>query len=125
MQKANLSKVTLEAQVRLLDPDELVRPEMLAQVRFFGGGDDGAEAVYEAAGGLAGEALWIPERVHADGHVWVVDADGSAARRKVEIGRSAEGELEVLEGLNLTDKVVDSGRQGLSEGARVRIGGTQ
>ena len=48
VQKANLSKVTLEVHVRILDPDDLARPEMLAQVRFFGS-DEAASEVDSAA----------------------------------------------------------------------------
>ncbi len=125
VQRANLSKVTLEAQVRVLDGDALLRPEMLAQVRFFGrpiepdsGGDADSTAV-----------VLIPERLLEGEHVWVVGAGEVAERRQVAIG-AAHGDLvEVHRGVNLTDKLIDEvfegGRAALEEGDRLRIGGIQ
>lgn len=122
VQRANLSKVTLEVQVRILDPDELVRPEMLAQVRFFGS-EAGSQEPEAEEPQTEQNVVLIPRRLVREGAVWVVGAGNLAQRRRLQLG-GQHGELvEVLDGLNLTDKLIDSGREDLEEGDRVRIGG--
>jgi len=105
--------------VRVLDGDALLRPEMLAQVRFFGRPrEDGDPAPQEAV-------VLVPARLVADGHVWIVGAGDVAVRRRVEVG-GAHGDLvEVRSGVNLTDKLIDDGRDGLAAGDPVRMGGAQ
>lgn len=121
VQKANLSKVTLEVHVRILDPDELARPEMLAQVRFFGsaGSTAGASAAVESDM----TSVMIPASLVDEGAVWVVGPAARAERRSVELGVTHGALVEVLDGLNLTDKLVDSGRGELSDGDRLRVRG--
>ncbi|MEE2940196.1 MAG: efflux RND transporter periplasmic adaptor subunit, partial [Planctomycetota bacterium] len=121
VQRANLSKVTLEVHVRILDPDELARPEMLAQVRFFG--SEGSAGAAEASNAAETSTVMILASLVEAGAVWVVGPGARAERRAVELG-ATHGELvEVLAGLNLTDKLVDSGRAALSEGDGLRIQG--
>jgi len=50
--------------------------------------------------------------------VYVVH-DGSASRRAVEIGIRSDGLVEVLDGLDLNDRIVVTGQSGLRDGARV------
>lgn len=119
--QANLSKVTLEVHVRIDEPDGLVRPEMLAQVRFFGA-PGGEEPTGTADAGRAADVVLVPARLVEQGAVWVVGAGGTAERRAIEVG-AARGELvEARAGLNLTDKLVDVGREALSQGDRLRVG---
>jgi HlyD family secretion protein len=114
VQLADIQKVTLEAQVRITDGDALIRPDMLAQVRFFGSG--------QADGAGTGRVMLIPERLVTGGAVWVLDPnDRTAVRRTVELGGTRGEDVEVLSGLNATDKVLDSGDQELTDGARVRF----
>lgn len=119
VQKANLSKVTLEVQVRILDPDGLARPEMLAQVRFFG--SEGAAAGGSTAAAAEESPVMIPARLVDAGAVWVVGPGARAERRPVELGATHGEQVEVLAGLNLTDKLVDSGRASLLDGDRLRV----
>lgn len=113
---ADIQKVTLEVQVRVIDPDGLLKPDMLCQV-----------AVYRDAGakhaGARTAAVTIPSRcLVTPDSVWVVDgASGHATRRRVKTGRRSGDDVVVLEGLNVTDKVIDRGASRLEEGARVRV----
>ena len=72
-------------------------------------------------------AVWIPARLVRDGAVWVLDPEGGRARlRELVLGARAAGpggeeHVRVLGGLELADKVIDRGRQDLTEGARVRV----
>ena len=63
---------------------------------------------------------------HEDGTaLWVLDPVESRARlRPVEIGVEIGSEVEVLDGLNLSDKIIDGGRERLEEGTPVKIEGT-
>ncbi|MEM9378568.1 MAG: HlyD family efflux transporter periplasmic adaptor subunit [Planctomycetota bacterium] len=126
VQLADIQKVTLEAQVRIEDGDALLRPDMLAQVRFFGSGSGGSGDPGSAGGGSGGVFL-IPARLVEDGAVWVLDPTrGVAERREVELGAERGGEVEVLARLDATTKVLDPGTATLEEGARVRVrGGTR
>jgi RND family efflux transporter MFP subunit len=119
VQRADIQKVTLQVHVRVNDEDELLRPEMLVQARFFGARDPSASAGSEAQGS---DLVLIPSRVLDGETVWVVDgASGLAAKRTLTLG-NVQGELvEVVSGLNLSDKVVDEGRNQLEEGNRIEI----
>jgi len=121
VQKADIQKTTLQAHVRVLDPDELLRPEMLCQARFFA---FAAPDAPKGGGSLAESALAlleIPRRLlDEQGRAWIVAGDGTAARRKLET--SGDGEwVRVTSGLNRSDKLVDEGRAALTEGARLRV----
>ncbi len=124
VERADIQKVTLEAQVRVLDADGLLRPDMLTQVRFF---TDGGTAPVQAGAENAGVSravavrIAVPARVIQDGVVWVLDPVAGEARRvDVELGGQVNVPSdpgadwrEVLGGINLTDKVIDGGRAGL------------
>jgi len=114
---ADIAKNTVQAKVRILDPDPAMRPEMLARVELEGVAGEAAPA---------STSVWIPERlVRRDGDrafAWIV-ADGRATRRDVRLGPGHEGErVEVLEGLMPGDDVIDADPSLLSEGRSVRVG---
>lgn len=113
--RADIQKVTLQVHVRLADGDELVRPEMLVQTRFLSSGTAGATSQAST------NVVLVPARLVSDGHVWVVDgADGTAARRKVELGARNGDDVEIKSGVNASDKLIDARGVALEVGARVR-----
>lgn len=117
VQRADIQKVTLEVQVRIDDPDGRILPDMLVQVRFLG--DDTPTEGAEPRGSI----VLVPTRlVVAGGSVWVVDPTEARARlRPVTLGATRGERTEVLAGLNLTDKLIDAGRERLSDGDRIRV----
>jgi len=122
VQRADIQKVTLAVHVRIEDPDDRLKPDMLVQVRFYA--DDttegGVSAPTDAA--VASATLLVPERVLDDNGVWVLSADGQRAqRRAVERGATVEGMVEIHSGLGLSDKVIDRGARAVREGAKVRV----
>ena len=122
VQQADIQKVTMQVHVRLADPDGLIRPEMLVQARFLAPAP--ASRPVEASDERRTTML-VPTRLVVDGKfLWVVDADGEHARkRSVTIGR-ADGEwTEVEAGLNVSDKLIDQGRDGLEDGSLIAVGG--
>ncbi len=123
---ANVSRNSVPVTVELAGtPPAELRPDMIAAVRFLAPPQTGVKA--EAA-----RRLVVPRRLLVtDGggvRVWVLDPVGGRAEfRAVEL---APGEAdrqtetaEVVGGLNPTDKLIASGRDGLRPGARVRVVG--
>jgi multidrug efflux pump subunit AcrA (membrane-fusion protein) len=54
--------------------------------------------------------------------VWVVDLLNSTARfRQVELGLSAGELVEIVSGLNSTDRLIVEGRDGLTDGERIKV----
>jgi RND family efflux transporter MFP subunit len=117
VRRADIQKVTLQAHVRVLDGDELLRPEMLVQVRFLapepGEGD--------AAPAAALDLVAIPSRLVVDGaRVWIVDGEsGRATLREVRLGAERGDQVLVEAGLDLSDELIDADPALLSEGARL------
>ena len=115
---ADIQKVTLQAHVRVLDGDELLRPEMLVQVRFLAPEPEAGAAAPES---VDASRVAIPARlVLAGGRVWIVDAaSGRAVLREVEVA-AREGEMVVVaSGLDLSTRLIDGGREGLEPGDRI------
>lgn len=139
--KADIQKVTLEVRVRVLDPDKFLRPEMLCQVRFAGGASVGAMHGHggRGAGKKPGKAgggeqvasarlLLVAKDLVADGEIWVLDPDGPRMRkRSIRVGRQRQEAgrawVEVLDGLDPSDKLVRAPAAARREGALVRIEG--
>ena len=54
-------------------------------------------------------------------HVFVVDGEGSASRRNVQLGYERAGMIEVLDGVINGETVVTAGKGSLSDGAKVEV----
>jgi len=124
--QADIQKNTLQVKVAVLDPPATLRPDMLVQVTFLSVAP--ASPAKDEAPPLR---LLVPRSlVDQSGEapfVWVADqAAGVARRRAVKLGHGAnEGLVEVVQGLNATDKVIASGRDGLSDGGRITVTGEE
>ena len=81
------------------DPDNILKPQMFADFRILNGsGNDEPSVPIQAV------------VYDSDGtHVWMVGPDHTLLIRKITIGRSHEGVMEVLSGLHVGDVVVTSG----------------
>lgn len=120
---ANIQKNTLEVKVELVDPPEAVRPEMLVTAAFLA--PPTADLLPSAA---ESQRLYIPQQLSQSTHdgtlVWIVDADNRAQPRQVTLGRTTpEGLIEVQSGLELTDKLISNGGDGLRAGQVVQVVG--
>ena len=124
--KADIQKVTVQAHVRILDPDDLLRPDVLCQARF--GPLPGAasrRAARAAAGDAGGDRLYLPARLVVDRAVWTLDPLAKKARRTPVTTGAADGDLvEVTSGIDVSSKVLDPGSASLSDGAAVRVRGS-
>jgi len=112
---ADLQRNTLQAKVRIADPSDKLRPEMLSRVEFL-------EAPRAAAGAQSamGVAVYVPATALRDGTVWVCDADSlRAERRAVVSSEVSEGLIRLDSGIRPGEWVV-ADPSGLSEGQRLK-----
>ncbi|HET7841432.1 MAG TPA: efflux RND transporter periplasmic adaptor subunit [Terriglobia bacterium] len=115
--EANRQKATIQVKVKILKPDEYLRPEMNAHVSFLAPETSKSSAP-------AGETLSIPRSavVQKDGKPSVFVLDGSHVRQQeVELGRDLGDRVEVSTGIGPNDQVVISVPDGLSSGQRVKV----
>lgn len=128
--EADIQKNTLQVKVAIEDPATEIKPEMLARVKFLGGGGSGVGGG-QAAQGATGKRTFVNELAvlgAGDGAgtaLVVVDRRGARGRievRELTLGRAREGGyVEVRSGLMPGDQVVVDGGAGLEAGARVRV----
>ncbi len=110
---AAIDPITRSIQVRALIPndDRLLRPGLLMTVELE---RNARQAIAIPEGAVIVEAR--------DRFVWVVDAEGtSAERRAVRLGTRRVGEVEILEGLEVGERIVTHGGANLRPGSEVRI----
>ena len=121
LHKADVSKNTVEAKVRIIDPSPLLKPEMLARVRILP-----AIESEETTSIRTVDRVFIPVTALREGdYAWVIKARsgdrGVATRRALELGTiEVEGWREVLSGLLPGDAVV-IGDSALQEGESLRM----
>ena len=116
--EANRQKATIQVKVKVLKPDEYLRPEMNAHVSFLAPPSKGEVS------SAPREMLSIPRAamVQNEGKSAVFVLDGSHVKlREVEVGRDLGERLEVASGLGPNDKIVVRGLEGLTSGQRVRV----
>ena len=122
---ANEAKNTLEVKVAIKSPPAVIKPQMLVQVTGL------ALPPLRPESGDMQQPLRIlaPRQLieTADGGstVWLADQAASVAiRRPVKLGTATLHDLvEVVEGLNVGDRLIVSGREGLRDGDRIRVTG--
>ena len=121
---ANIQKNTLDVKVELLDPPANVSPEMLVTATFLA-----PESFVKSTDEfIQPERILIPRKLvqsaDSGATVWIVDASGRAELRAISLGKVTLGELiEVIGGLNPTDKLIASAIEGLRQGAWVEVSG--
>lgn len=121
--QANVSRNSMPVKVSLPDdPPPELRPDMIAAVRFRSQPQSGGAKTETA------KRLVVPRRLLvADSdivRVWVVDpVTGRAALRAVEVVPGDGDSAELTGGLNATDKLISTGRDGLRPGTRVKVVG--
>lgn len=116
--QADLQRNTLQAKVKIENPDERLRPEMLVRAKFFGSGNN----VKSAAGSSVGRfSLYVPiEALVNESTVWVVSPDSLAEKREIETGDEVrEGHRLVVDGLRSGESVILPPHDQISEGVRV------
>jgi HlyD family secretion protein len=113
--EANRQKATVQVKIKVINPDNYLRPEMNAKVTFF------KEPVkFEA---LAPSKIMIPRRalIAIDGkqRVYLI-GDGKAVLREVKLGNGNDAMAEVTGGLTPGDVLIVSELDKLKEGVAVK-----
>jgi multidrug resistance efflux pump len=124
---ANVSRNSVPVRVELTgDPPTQLRPEMIGSVRFLAPPSSGKPKTEMA------RRFVIPRRLLVTGsdepRVWIVDPMKSRAElRTVELApgeKDRTGEtVELVGGLNPTDKLIATGREQLKPGSRIKVVG--
>jgi len=125
---ADLQRNTLQAKVRVLDPDPRLRPEMLCRVKFLQPLSATETSASKPMATSSKRALFAPlagliERSSNSASAWVVSADGKRANRKsITLGdREMAGHVAIESGLLAGELIILPPHQGLSEGRRIHI----
>ncbi|MEO1529017.1 MAG: HlyD family efflux transporter periplasmic adaptor subunit [Planctomycetota bacterium] len=129
---ANIQKNTLEVKVELIDPPPAVRPDMLVTATFLAP-ESGSDAEQSDT-----TRILIPEQLvlrdagsreessptRSNATIWIVAPNRRAALQSIQLGTLQSGGLiEVKDGLQVTDKLIVSGINELSEGDRILVRG--
>ena len=125
--EANRQKATVLVRVKVLNPDELLKPDMNATVSFLSpkklAATRNASSAPAGSAGASAEppAIRVPASSVRDGAVFVVE-DGKAVKRKVEIVNTAAGrDVEIRQGLIGGEDLIVSPPASLQDGTRVRL----
>lgn len=103
---------TFAAEVTIPNGDERVRPGMFARVTLPYGKQNRVVAPDRSINKLMGSG---------DRYVYVLQADGTVAYSKVELGRRMDTEWEIISGLEDGQKVVIKGQTALTNGSKVEV----
>jgi len=109
--EANRQKATVQVKVKVLNPDEYMRPEMNANVAFI---DDTKKSSTPTR-----PVVYVPTSAVKDNAVFVV-ADGKALRRSVRTGPVSTQGLRIEEGLFGGEMLIVSPPADLKDGDKVR-----
>lgn len=118
--EADIQKNTLQVKVAIPNPPAVFRPEMLVDVTFLSQAS-GEKILTKMT------RIYIPKSLvfneGSDSIVWIVDQSAGLARKViVKLGSETEdGLVEIVDGLNVSNRVISSDTNDLSNGARIRI----
>ncbi len=113
--EANRQKATVQVKVKVLDPDQYLRPDMNASVDFVSDPQPGG-----AQKETSKPAVYVPASAVRDGAVFV-HLDGKAVRRPIRTGVSTSQGLRVEEGLIGGEEVILNPPPELKDGGKVKI----
>jgi RND family efflux transporter MFP subunit len=120
---ADIQKNTLQVKAAIDNPPPVIKPDMLVQVTFLAPPRPAAAAGQPESVLRLGVPVELVEGAGDEASVWIADLDGGIAqRRKVTLGRPISRELvEITNGLAIGDRLIVAGREGLKEGAHIRV----
>ncbi|MCO8124278.1 efflux RND transporter periplasmic adaptor subunit [Stieleria sp. TO1_6] len=122
---ANVQKNTLEVKVELLEPPSTVSPEMLVTATFLA-----PEVAIAESEKTETTRILVPRQlIHSSDNgafVWIVDGQDRAVQKDVTTGNeNAEGLVEIVTGLTVTDKLIATGSDDLQDGDHVTVVGEE
>jgi HlyD family secretion protein len=112
--EANRQKATVQIKVKVVKPDEYLRPEMNASVSFLS-----ERPATSVSNKLAKPVILVPASAVRDGAVFVL-LDGKAIRRAVKTGAASGATVRVEDGLIGGEDLILAPPANLKDGGRVR-----
>jgi HlyD family secretion protein len=116
--EANRQKATVQVKVQILNPDEYLRPEMNATVKFLANENHKASTPEASGAFVPGAAV----RDHDGKKVVFVAFNDKAVRRSVNVISQRSGGF-VVNGLVGGENVITAGPQDLKDGQKIKIKG--
>lgn len=114
--EANRQKATVQVRIKVLNPDDLLKPDMNATVSFLSMQKSGPTTAAEAQ-----PAVRVPASTIQAGSVFVVE-NGKAVKRPITPGlATTDGQVEIRKGLIGGEDLIVSPPQALRDGDAVRI----
>ncbi len=119
----DIQKNTLQVKLIIDDPPAVIKPDMLVQVTFL------APPRPSHEGSTPPLRLLVPSEVvqgsGSEATVWLADqTSGTARLRRITVGSAtSDGQVEIVTGLNVGDRLIVGGRESLVDGARIRVTG--
>ena len=121
--EADLQRNTLEIKVRLLNPDDRLRPEMLCRAKFLAPQLASDQNVSATALGVLIPHILIPETGEKHHQLFIVSQDGKTAEVvSVEVGDKVVGDhISIISGLLGGEQIIANPPQSLRAGDRIKI----
>jgi HlyD family secretion protein len=110
--QADRQKATIQVKIKILHPDDYLRPEMNASVAFV------SDQKTESTGSPAKPVIHVPASAVRNSAVFVV-LSGKAVRRQVKAGPTNSQGVQILEGLIGGEDLIVNPPTELKDGARV------
>jgi multidrug efflux pump subunit AcrA (membrane-fusion protein) len=122
--EADVQKNTLEVKVAIDQPPPALKPEMLVNVTFLAPATSESDVLPSAELRLF-VPLELVVRDPSGPFVWLADQSAGVARRTVvQLGQTtADGLVEITDGLQLSSRVIATSPDQLRDGAKVRVVG--
>ncbi len=123
--EADLQRNTLQAKVRLHEPDARLRPAMLVRAAFHPG-PHSSSGTATTNGSGQGLAIFVPagslfDQSGESARVWMVESDRARLRNLTLGADQREGHIQVIKGLRPGDQVVLPPFGDLKDNQRIRI----
>jgi HlyD family secretion protein len=115
--EANRQKATVQVKVKVLKPDDYLRPEMNASVAFYAPEKPGGKEANQAS--AAKPLVMIPASTIRDGAVFMV-VDGKAVRRQVQVSGTSQQGATISNGLIGGEDLIVNPPADLKDGQKVR-----
>ena len=121
--EADLQRNTLQVKVRIPNPDERLRPEMLCRAKFLLNTENSKSKNSANSLGVFVPFTLKPENNQSIKELWIIGADGrSAELRKVRFGKEINNQyISVISGLNAGDLIILNPPSSLKSGDRIKI----
>ena len=121
--EADLQRNTLEIKVRLLNPDERLRPEMLCRAKFLAPQLTSDQNVSATALGVLIPQILVPETGKKHHQLFIISQDGKTAEVvSIEVGDKVVGDhISIISGLHGGEQIIANPPQSLRAGDRIKI----